>query len=73
VIDCASVDKFNDNSTSPTEDNRPHPLDGAAGAERETAESPLVATDQFRSVMTPVDSAVSVVTCALGGKPYGPP
>jgi flavin reductase (DIM6/NTAB) family NADH-FMN oxidoreductase RutF len=35
------------------------------------AESPLVATDRFRSVMTQVASAVSVVTCALGGQPHG--
>jgi hypothetical protein len=71
VIDYASVDKFNDNSTSPSEDNTPHPLDGLAGVERDAAESPLVATDQFRSVMTQVASAVSVVTCALGGQPHG--
>ena len=65
------MDKFNDNSTRPSEDNTPHPLDGPAGAERETAESPLVATDQFRSVMTQVPSAVSVVTCARDGAPHG--
>lgn len=71
MIDYAPVDKFNDNSTSPSEDNTPHPLDGLAGAERDAAESPLVATDQFRSVMTQVASAVSVVTCVLGGQPHG--
>ena len=71
MIDYASVDKFNDNSSSPSEDNTAHPLNGPAGAEREVAESPLVATDQFRSVMTQVASAVSVVTCALGGQPHG--
>jgi flavin reductase (DIM6/NTAB) family NADH-FMN oxidoreductase RutF len=71
VTDYAPVDKFNDNSTSPGEDNTPHPLDGLAGAERDAAESTLVATDQFRSVMSQVPSAVSVVTCALDGQPYG--
>src|SRR5271168_860950 len=68
VIDYAPVDKFNDNSTSPSENTTPHPLDGPAGAERDAAESP---TDQFRSAMTRVASAVSVVTCALGGQPHG--
>src|SRR5271156_7061714 len=66
VIDCASVDKFNDNSTNPSENPTPHTLDGPAGAERDTADSP---TDQFRSAMTHVASAVSVVTCAIGGQP----
>ena len=39
--------------------------------ERDATESPLVPVDQFRSVMTQVASAVSVVTCALGGQPHG--
>jgi len=68
VIDYAPVDKFNDNSTSPSENTTPHTLDGPAGAERDTADSP---TDQFRSAMTHVASAVSVVTCAIGGQPHG--
>src|SRR5277367_1735436 len=72
VTDYAPVDKFNDNSTSPGEDNTPHPLDGLAGAERDAAESTLVATDQFRSVMSQVASAVSVVTCALADSPTAP-
>src|SRR5271156_721036 len=55
VIDYAPVDKFNDNSASLNEDT----------------ESPLVPIDQFRSVMTQVASAVSVVTCALDGAPHG--
>ena len=68
MIDYAPVDKFNDNSTSPSENTTPHTLDGPAGAERDTADSP---TDQFRSAMTHVASAVSVVTCAIGGQPHG--
>ena len=55
MIDYAPVDKFNDNSASLNEDT----------------ESPLVPIDQFRSVMSQVASAVSVVTCALDGQPYG--
>lgn len=55
MIDYDPVDKFNDNSASPNEDT----------------ESALVPTDQFRSVMSHVPSAVSVVTCALDGQPYG--
>jgi flavin reductase (DIM6/NTAB) family NADH-FMN oxidoreductase RutF len=43
------------------------PLDGRAGA----AEHPLVATDEFRSVMTRLARPVSVVTCAFDGQPYG--
>jgi flavin reductase (DIM6/NTAB) family NADH-FMN oxidoreductase RutF len=66
-----AVDKSNDNSTSPSEGNTPHPVDGPAGAARDTAESSVVATDQFRSVMTQVASAVSVVTSSLAGQPHG--
>src|SRR5277367_1253600 len=55
VTDYAPVDKFNDISASPTEDT----------------ESPLVPIDQFRSVMTQVPSAVSVVTCAGDGEHHG--
>ena len=65
-----AVDKFVDNSTSPSEGNTSHPLDGPAGAARDTAESSVVATDQFRSVMTQVASAVSVVTSVLAGQPH---
>ena len=57
------VDKFSARS--------PHPLDGRAGAEQDAFHYPLVATDQFRSVMAQVPSAVSVVTSALDGQPYG--
>jgi flavin reductase (DIM6/NTAB) family NADH-FMN oxidoreductase RutF len=55
VIECVPAEKFNDNSANPNEDT----------------EFPLVPIDQFRSVMTQVASAVSVVTCALGGQPHG--
>src|SRR5271168_1783870 len=55
VIDYAPVGKCYDNSASPNEET----------------ESPLVPIDQFRSVMTQVASAVSVVTCALDGAPHG--
>jgi flavin reductase (DIM6/NTAB) family NADH-FMN oxidoreductase RutF len=51
--------------------NTPHPFDGLAAAEHDGAEYPLIAMDQFRSVMAQVPSAVSVVSCALGGQPYG--
>lgn len=71
MTDYAPVDKFNDNTTSSGEDNTPHPFDDPAGTARDTAEFPLVATDQFRSVMTQVASAVSVVTSALDGQPHG--
>jgi hypothetical protein len=57
VIDYPPVDKFNDNSASPNEDN----------------ESPLVPIDQFRSVMSQVPSAVSVVSCAVDGQPHERP
>jgi flavin reductase (DIM6/NTAB) family NADH-FMN oxidoreductase RutF len=57
------VDKFRARSQ--------HPLDGRVGAEQDAFQYPLVATDQFRSVMAQVPSAVSVVTCALDRQPYG--
>jgi flavin reductase (DIM6/NTAB) family NADH-FMN oxidoreductase RutF len=57
------VGKFNDNS--------PHPLDGVAAAEHDAARYSLVAVDQFRSAITQIARSVSVVTCALDGRPYG--
>jgi flavin reductase (DIM6/NTAB) family NADH-FMN oxidoreductase RutF len=63
VIDSAVVGESNDNP--------PHPVDELVAAEHDAAQYPLVAMDQFRSVITQLARAVSVVTCALDGQPYG--
>jgi flavin reductase (DIM6/NTAB) family NADH-FMN oxidoreductase RutF len=63
VIDSPVVGESNDNP--------PRPVDELVAAEHNAAQYPLVAMDQFRSVISQLARAVSVVTCALDGQPYG--